>query len=113
MKTYNAFRSLLKGFPGGSDSKDCLQGRPGFSSCIGRIPWRRKWQPTPVFLPGEAHGQERLAGYSPRGHKESDTAKRLTHRSLLKVCDVPGTRLRSGDVAYKTMCIRRSWGSPV
>ena len=33
------------------------------------IPWRRKWQPTPVFLPGESHGQRNLAGYSPWGHK--------------------------------------------
>jgi len=31
----------------------------------GRFPWRKKWQPIPVFLPGEAHGQRRLAGYSP------------------------------------------------
>jgi len=36
---------------------------------LGRSPWRRKWQPTPVFLPGESQGS--LAGYSPRGHKES------------------------------------------
>ena len=35
-------------------------------------PRRRKWQPTPVFLPGESHGQRSLAGYSPKGHKESD-----------------------------------------
>ena len=39
----------------------------------------RKWQPTPVFLPGELHGQRSLAGYSLWGHKESDTTKRLTH----------------------------------
>ena len=36
-------------------------------------PWRRKWQPTPVFLPGESHGERSLAGYSPWGHNESDT----------------------------------------
>ena len=46
----------------------CLQfGRPGFSPWIGKIPWRRKWLPTPVFLPGESHGQRSLAGYSPWG----------------------------------------------
>ena len=39
---------------------------------VGKIPWRREWQPTPVFLPGESHGQRSLMGYSPRGHKESD-----------------------------------------
>ena len=36
-----------------------------FDPFIGKIPWRRKWQPTPVFLPGKAHGQRSLAGYSP------------------------------------------------
>ena len=39
---------------------------------VGKIPWRRKRQPTPVFLPGESHGQRSLAGYSPQGHKELD-----------------------------------------
>ena len=34
------------------------------------VPWRRKWQPTPVFLPGEFHGEQSLAGYRPQGHKE-------------------------------------------
>ena len=43
----------------------------------GKIPWRRKWQPTPVFLPGKSHGQRSLVGYSPWGRKESDTTKRL------------------------------------
>ena len=38
----------------------------------GRFPWRRKWQPTPVFLPGESHRQRSLGDYSPWGHKESD-----------------------------------------
>ena len=41
--------------------------------------WRRKWQPTPVFLPGESHGQRGLVGYSLWGCKESDTTKQLTH----------------------------------
>ena len=41
--------------------------RPGFNSCMGKIPWRRKWQPTPVFLPRESQGQRSLAGYSPWG----------------------------------------------
>ena len=44
----------------------------GFDPYIGKIPWRKKWQPTPVFLPGKAQGWRSLAGYSPRGHKESD-----------------------------------------
>ena len=52
-----------------------------------KIPWRRKWQPTPVFLPGEFHGQRRLADPSPWGHKESDTSKQLTV-SLLFTCHI-------------------------
>ena len=44
--------------------------------------WRRKWQPTPVFLPGKSHGQRSLAGYSPWGHKELDTTERLTHTHM-------------------------------
>ena len=46
---------------------------------VGKIPRRRKWQPTPVFLPGKPHGQRSLAGYSPRGHKESDTTEQLNN----------------------------------
>ena len=50
----------------------------GFAPCVRKIPWRRKWQPTPVFLPGKSHGQRSLAGYSPWGHKESDMMKSLS-----------------------------------
>ena len=49
--------------------------RHRFDPWVGKIPWRRAWQPTPVFLPGESHGQRSLAGYSPWGHKESDTTE--------------------------------------
>ena len=51
----------------------CLSGKDSFSQsriwALIPIPWRRKWQPTPVFLPGKSHGQRILAGYSPRGYK--------------------------------------------
>ena len=53
--------------------------RHGFHPWVGRIPWRRAWQPTAVFLPGEPHGQRSLAGYSPRGCKGSDTAEAAEH----------------------------------
>ena len=46
-------------------------------SWVRKMPWRRKWQPTPIFLPRESHGWRRLVGYSPRGHKESDTTEQL------------------------------------
>ena len=44
--------------------------RHGFDPWVGKIPWRRKWQPTPVFLPGQSHEQRSLVGYSPWGHKK-------------------------------------------
>ena len=57
----------------------CLQCRRlRFSPWVGKIPWRRKRQPTPAFLPGESHGQRSLAGYSPWGRKESDMTEQLT-----------------------------------
>ena len=46
--------------------------RLGFNPCVRKIPWRRKWQPPPVFLPGKIYGQKSLVGYSPWDHKESD-----------------------------------------
>ena len=46
---------------------------------VGKIPWRRKWPPTPVFLPGESHGQRSLAGYSPWGRKKLDTTEQLNN----------------------------------
>ena len=52
--------------------------RPGFNPWLGKIPWRREWLPTPVFLPGEFHGQRSLVGYSLWGHKESDRTERIT-----------------------------------
>ena len=59
--------------------KICLQcGRPGFNPWVGMISQRRNRQPTPVFLLGESHGQQSLAGYSPWGHKESDTTEPLS-----------------------------------
>ena len=56
----------------------CLQcRRPGFRSWVGKIPWRRKRQPSPVLLPGKSHGLRSLVGYSQWGCEESDTTERL------------------------------------
>ena len=63
----------FEGFPGGSVGKESAcsagdAGDPGLILGSGRFfPWRRKWQPTPVFLPGKSHGQKSLVGYSPWG----------------------------------------------
>ena len=57
----------------------CLQcRRPGFDPCARKLPWRREWLLTLVFLPGEFHGQRSQASYSPWGQKESDTSEQLT-----------------------------------
>ena len=53
--------------------------RAAFQRWVGKISWRRKRQPTPVFLPGESHGQRHLAGCSPWGHKESETPEQPAH----------------------------------
>uniref|UniRef100_A0A8B9YB93 Signal peptide peptidase like 2C n=1 Tax=Bos mutus grunniens TaxID=30521 RepID=A0A8B9YB93_BOSMU len=67
----------------GSEQKQ----EPRFNPWVRKIPWRRKWQPTPVFLPGESHGWRSLVGYSPRGHKESDTTEQLhLHPRSFFVC---------------------------
>ena len=55
----------------------CVQcRRPGFDPWDEKIPWRSKWQSTPVLLPGKSHGRRSLVGYSPWGRKEWDTAER-------------------------------------
>ena len=59
----------------------------GFDPWVGKIPWRRKWQLTPVFLPGEAPGQRGLEGYSPRGHQELDTTEATAR--IIAFCDIP------------------------
>ena len=69
MHMYN----LMLGFPGGLDDKESLcSPKTWFYPWVRNIPWRRKLQPTPVFLTGEFHGQRSLVGYSPSGHQESD-----------------------------------------
>ena len=74
---FNSLMDVL-GFPCGASGKEpicqyksCKRCR--FDPWVRKIPWRRGWQPTPVFLPGESHGEWSLAGYSPWGLKESDT----------------------------------------
>ena len=63
-----------RGFPGGARGKEptCQCRRPKrhrLDPWVRKIPWRKEWQPTAVFLPGESHGQKSLAGYSPWGHR--------------------------------------------
>ena len=70
------------GFPGGwfiGEESACLAGDMGLiPGSVRKIPWRRKWQPTPVFLPGESQGQKSLAGHS-SWIAESDTTEVPEH----------------------------------
>ena len=74
-------KEALRGLLGGSDGKESafnaedLRTIPGFSPWIGNLPWRRKWQPTPVVLPEKSRGQRSLLGYNPWGLKELDTTE--------------------------------------
>ena len=81
-------------FLGGSDGEEsaCNAGDPGSTPRWGKIPWSRAWQPTPVFLPGELHGQRSLAGYSLWSRKELDLTEQL---SLSVVCLSHHSPLRS------------------
>ena len=86
-------------------------------SLVRKIAWSRKWQLTPVFLPGKFHGQRSLAGYSPWSHKELDTTKHKTRygkcfwgRRLVVWCNallviIPQVREREGGRERKILCL--------
>ena len=85
MKYY--YWCTYRGFPGGVSAEEpawqCRRcWRHGFDPWVGKIPWSKKWQPTPVFLPGISHGQRSLVGYSPWGYKDPDTTERLKHHQV-------------------------------
>ena len=86
-----------EGFPGGTSGKEpacqCKRRRrQGLDPWIRKSPWRKEWQPTLGFLPGESHGQRSLAGCSPWGCKESD----MTHTRTLKEEEEGKKKLRQG-----------------
>ena len=72
-----------------------LRQRTWFDPWVGKIPRRREWLPTPALLPGEFHGQRRLAGYNPWGHEELDTTEQLT--------------LNTHNPCWRGMCSSRNW----
>ena len=100
--------SFRGGFPGGLDRKEiCLQcRRPEFDPWVRKIPWRREWQPTPVFLPREFHGQRSLAGYSPWGHhKESDMTEGLTIFTFTSLRGEAQSHPRLHDLTFSSLPI--------
>ena len=90
----------LRIFPVGSDIKNlpaCRTSR--FDPWVGKIPWRRKWESTPVFLPAELHGQRSLVGYSPQGHKQLDRME----------CPAGSQQVGRGVLRWQIWFIKRIW----
>ena len=77
---------LISSFYSNCQCKGCE-----FDPWVGKIPWKRQWQPTEVFLPGKSYGQRSLAGYSPWGDKESETTEQLKKntRSSIVLLGIP------------------------
>ena len=81
------FMDSINSFPGGASGKEpacqCRRyKRHGFNPWVRKIPWNREWSPTPVFLPGESHGQISLAGYRPCCGKELEMTEQLSTQHL-------------------------------
>ena len=90
MTSVLGYTTWLVGFLGGTVLKNLLvnaggTGNKGFNPWVRKIFWRRKWQPTPVLLPGRTHGGRSLGGYSWSGHKESDMTEWLNTAQHLKI----------------------------
>ena len=71
------------GFPGGASGKESASQsrrheRHKFNPGVGKMPWSKKWKPTPLLMPGKFHGQRSLAGYNPRGRRESHMTEQLS-----------------------------------
>ena len=82
---------LQNGLPGGSDGKEsaCSAGDLCSIPWNGKIPWRRKWQPAPIFLSGKSQGRRSLVSYSPWGCKELDMTEQLFFLSLYRLAPIP------------------------
>ena len=77
-------QGLTRGFGGKESASQCWRcQRCIFDAWVQKIPWRRAWQPTQVFLPRKSHEQRSLAGYSPWSHKELDPTEWLSRHSAI------------------------------
>ena len=92
----------MEGFPGGSVLKGttCQCKRLGFDPWVGKMPWKRKWQPTLVFLPGKSHGKRTLAGYSPWGHRRVGHTQAQAHGTLCGKKSPRPTRLHAQSTQF-------------
>ena len=106
------FSHLPEGFPGGTVIKNLptmhvMQEtqRHRFNPWVRKMPWRSKWQPTPVFCPGKSCGQRSLAVYSPWGHKELD----MTEWQSMHTCILPEVFLTCLFKIYNATSTSLSW----
>jgi len=102
---------VLSPFPGGASGKgpacQCrTRKRCGFDPWVGKIPWRRAWQPTSVFLPEESHGQRSLASYSPRITRSWTQLKWLGRH----ICVLSNT---SPNTCFQTVMLEKTLESPL
>ena len=81
-----------------------------FAPWVGKIPWRRKWKLTPVFLLGKFHGQRSLVGYSPWGYKELDTTGAHTH-TILQECYQANAGRTSTDELLLEDWLQHKWAT--
>ena len=96
---------VVKNLPANAgDVKRC-----GFDPWVRKIPWRREWQPTPVFLPGKSHGQRSLVGYSSWRGKESDATEQLSPHAINTVAKPPSSS-RGGCYCMKEKAFGRNTG---
>ena len=99
-------------YPSSSVVPACQCTRHGFHPWIRTIPWRRKWQPTPIFLPGKSHGQRSLAGNTPWGCKQQTMTQRWSVRARARThTHVPRCGLHSMELGtvgrdLATECVR-------
>ena len=77
---FDLYIMTWRGFPHGSEGRVCLQcGRAEFDPWVGKIPWRRKWQPTAVLLPGKSHEWRSLAAYRAIVHRVTESQTQLSY----------------------------------
>ena len=111
-----SYLDLSSSFPDGASGKEpsyhCRRcKRHVFDPWVRKIPWKRAWQPTPVFFPGESHGQRSLTGYNPWGCKESDRTEAIQQCTQTDLGSCPCLILTSYVMLVKFLNLSEPWVS--
>ena len=104
----NASKTLPRGLRGKEPA--CQDRRPGFNPWVGKIRCRREWQPTPIFLPGESHGQRSLVGLQSTGLQREMTEQLYNNNSQLTMLD--SFRWTAKRLSHTYTCIHSPPNSP-